>query len=402
VRLRVFSLMIAVAVATVHVGAAGARPRIAVLGVEPRDDGDSRSQQRTAALARALTDGLRGRAAQATSGYDLAPGSNKDLMELKLLSDCLDEEAACMSAIGRDLGTDVLLYGRVTRTPSAYDVTLRSIVVATGRPGDLTLDRTVAAPDATEDAMRKLAPLVFPEEAPAHDTALIVETNVAAGRILVNGAERGVVTPKKVTVIRGLPPGPVMLAVESPGHQRAEVSVEIRPGQAARATMRLEPEVAVAPAPAPPVEDEPGRRGGGAGRVLFWTSLVATGAGVAAFTVTGLKVRSIENEQDDAISRFDYMANGVQYPNDACREAANDGNQDLVDICDRGRSMATMTNVLIGATAVAAVATAIFYWRGYLAEDARPRERAKRKDQRLLVGPEIYHGGGGVGAVIQF
>jgi hypothetical protein len=111
--------------------------------------------------------------------------------------------------------------------------------------------------------------------------------------------------------------------------------------------MTLEPLAPAPPPVAPPLEDPPQTaRGGQAARVLFWTSLVATGAGVAAFTVTGLKVRSIEKEQESAIARFDYMANGVQFPNDACREAANDGNQDLVDICDRGRNMAT----LIGGT----------------------------------------------------
>jgi hypothetical protein len=70
------------------------------------------------------------------------------------------------------------------------------------------------------------------------------------------------------------------------------------------------------------------------------------------FTVMGLNVRSIEKEKDD-------------------------GNQDLIDICDRGRNMAAVTNVLIGATAVA---TAIFYWRGDLAEGSQPREAlAKRR-----------------------
>ena len=123
----------------------------------------------------------------------------------------------------------------------------------------------------------------------------------------------------------------------------------------------------IPPAPAQP---EPAReRPGGTARVLFWTSLVATGAGVAAFTITGLQVRSIEKEQDAAIAEWGdtYKANGVQFPNDACAEARHDSFAKLVDICDRGQNMATVTNVLIGVTAAAAVATAFFYWRGYLA-----------------------------------
>jgi hypothetical protein len=117
-------------------------------------------------------------------------------------------------------------------------------------------------------------------------------------------------------------------------------------------------------------------------------------------------VRSIEKEQNDALAGFNYQANGVQFPNDACREAAADGYQELIDICDRGRSMATVTNVLIGATAVAAVATAVFYWRGYLAGNSKGREVASRKKPsrlgNIVVSPELYRGGGGIGAVIQF
>jgi hypothetical protein len=392
------------------------RPRIAVLGVEPRDAGDARSQQRTAGLARALTAELR---ARATSAYDLAPNAEKDLMEMKLLSDCLDEAPGCLAAIGRDLGADVLLYGHVEKLQerSGYRVWLGSIVVASQKPGVLSLARTVPASQGNEAGMRALGPLIFPDatEEPAapataaHDTALIVETNVAEGNILIDGAQRGVVTSTRTTVIRGLPPGRVMLAVESPGFQRAEIGVDIREGQAARATLRLEPlppaRVAVtAPMPVPPGADE--SRPGGTARVLFWSSLVATGAGVAAFTITGLKVRSIEKEQDAAIAGFNYEANGVQFRDDACREAAADGYQELVDICDRGRSMATVTNVLIGATAVAAVATAVFYWRGYLAGASRGREVAARKKPTRLgsvvVSPELYRGGAGIGAVIQF
>ena len=70
--------------------------------------------------------------------------------------------------------------------------------------------------------------------------------------------------------------------------------------------------------------------------------------------------------------------------------------------------MATVTNVLIGATAVAAVATAIFYWRGYLAANGGKRETATSRRDRpsklggVVISPELYRSGAGVGAVIQF
>src|SRR5262249_23544136 len=152
----------------------------------------------------------------------------------------------------------------------------------------------------------------------------------------------------------------------------------------------------------PPPSPEPRERPGKTARVLFWTSLVATGAGVAAFTITGLQVRSIEKEQDQAIAEWGdgFKANGVQQPNDACAEARSDGYKKLIDICDRGSNMATVTNVLIGATAVAAVATAFFYWRGYLATSESDTPRTAKLTP--VVAPTVYRSGAGLSTVIQF
>ena len=49
--------------------------------------------ERSAALAKTLTGELRARAAEPATS---SPGRRKDLLELKLLSDCLDENAICM------------------------------------------------------------------------------------------------------------------------------------------------------------------------------------------------------------------------------------------------------------------------------------------------------------------
>jgi len=191
------------------------------------------------------------------------------------------------------------------------------------------------------------------------------------------------------------------VTIESPGHAGASTTVDIREGEPVRATLSLSPSAGGGPVQLEPVTDtgSPGKTS----RVLFWTSLVATGAGVAAFTITGLQVRSIEKEQDESLTKFNYAANGIQHPNDACAEAEADGYTDLVDICKRGRRMATITNVLIGVTAATAVATAIFYWRGYLAPARAERADRRKKDRtRMVLSPEIYQNGAGLGALIQF
>ncbi len=390
-----------------------AREKIAVLGVEPRDDGDSRSQQRTAALARALTDAVRKRAVAAGTGYELAAGTQKELLEVKLLNDCIDEAPECMAAIGRDLDADVLLFGNIERRKSGeVAVWLRSLVVATRKAAPHTLVKTIPANEATEEGMRRLAAQLFADSGPgsSRETMLVVETNVTEGTILVDGVARGTVSGRRGAILRGLPPGEARVSIEAPGYASNGKLVTIRDGgDPARASITLSPlpaggPVALVPVTAPAPMDDTSSAPGQTARVLFWSSLVATGAGVAAFTITGLQVRSIEKEQDGALANFDYMMNGVQFPDDACAEAKNDGYAALDDICGRGRRMATITNVLIGVSAAAAVATAIFYWRGYLAPGRSSEQMAskKKKPPKLVWSPEFYPNGAGLGAVIQF
>jgi hypothetical protein len=384
------------AVATVAADAA--RQRLAVLGIEPRSD-DPHARQRTAVLARALTDELRARALD--TGLELAPGSQKDLVELKLLTSCIDEAPACMATIGHQLGADIVIYGHLDKQRSGYVVSLNRLEVATRTVRALDTPKTVIA---TEDGMRKIAAatLTSPaiEAAPGEGNRLVVSTSVPA-TVAVNGIARGTTGADQPLAVNDLPAGPATVTVEAPGYRRYEGQVAVAARGRTDLTVRLE-RAGAAPAPAPePEAPVVAERPGKTARVMFWTTLVATGVGVTAFTITGLQVRSIEQEQDSAIAAWGdgYKTNGVQFPNDACAEARNDGYQKLIDVCDRGQRMATVTNVLIGVTAAAAVASAIFYWRGYLAS-GNPEPAAVAHGP--VIAPELYKSGAGVGATIEF
>ena len=67
-----------------------------LLGLEVKQTG-SKVDMNTPKLAKRLTDGLRKRAAMARGDFSLAPNSNKDLLEMKLLGNCDDEGAGCMA-----------------------------------------------------------------------------------------------------------------------------------------------------------------------------------------------------------------------------------------------------------------------------------------------------------------
>ncbi len=110
-------------------GVAYAKPTVAVLGLEPDSD-----------IARAITDGARNAARGDNSPYELAPSSNVTLGEAKAQHHCDSEADACMAEIGRDLGVDVVVYGRVVIVGEKHEVKLRLLLVGPKRTTALVAD----------------------------------------------------------------------------------------------------------------------------------------------------------------------------------------------------------------------------------------------------------------------
>ncbi len=92
-------------------GVAQAKPTIAVLGLEVIDNGNV--DKETTRAAQRLAQELRVQAKRPNGKFAFAPNSEKDLLELKLLSGCSDEGRSCMAEIGVELGADRLLYGKL-------------------------------------------------------------------------------------------------------------------------------------------------------------------------------------------------------------------------------------------------------------------------------------------------
>src|SRR5688572_12086225 len=99
-RTLVASVTFLLSFAVMQATASAAKPTVAILGLEVIDDGTG-MEAKTTQFAKELTEELRKRPKAGTGPYALAPGSDKDLLELKLLSGCESEGKDCMAAIGK-------------------------------------------------------------------------------------------------------------------------------------------------------------------------------------------------------------------------------------------------------------------------------------------------------------
>ncbi|MFH0900658.1 MAG: hypothetical protein V2A73_08525, partial [Pseudomonadota bacterium] len=224
-------------------------------------------------------------------------------------------------------------------------------------------------------------------------------------------------------LLRGIREGSVVVLVAAPGFQSWEGTVSVRAGQQSDLDVPLKPDLekqrdASTREPASRLGQElernlratdadKRRRSAPLFRTLAWTSAVATAGGIASFTITGLRVRKLEEDkiarirQSWANQEEDQRITSVA---DGCAEAEIDGYAPVRDVCREGKQMATLTNVLIGVSTALAVATGYFAFKGFLASEESPRgeKNGSSSTPRITVTPLLLPSGTGLGTTIQF
>lgn len=246
---------------------AAAKPKVSVLGLEVGGTIDTAAT----GVAHDVTEGLRTKAKQGGGPFVYAPNSDRELIDEKVLKNCDSEGPLCMSDIGKDMGTDVLIYGQLVKQGDSYKATLHVLDV---RKKARMKDLDVTVPGgSSSDAVRSIAKKAYNdlvgggEEAapPSGGTGtLVVSANVDGGTVFVDDEQKDALSGGKVTLT--LPEGRYRVAVESPGHRRKEKSVKVAAGDAVLEQFDLA---------------ESGGGGGGGTRSNPWKPVFFVTAGVA-------------------------------------------------------------------------------------------------------------------------
>jgi len=395
--------------------AAHAKPAVAILGLEVVDDGTGIDEKSTK-VAKNLTEALRARAKVGTGPFKLAPGSDKDLLEMKLLSGCDNEAAPCMADMGKELGADKLLYGKVEKHQGGYQITLRLLDVKT-KANEKTTTDVIPAAEASGADLKRWGKQLYNRLSGASDLGtLVIKANVERGTIYLDKQVKGSLVGGTAR-IAGLAEGTYTLAIEAAGKQRYETKVTVSGGEETTTQAELL---------APPLGGGTGGTGGGTtvtgapngsvqgtvsddehpgrtSRALFWASLVVTASSATGMTITGLQVRGpLKSDKENAIKSWqaahpnDMTLSG----NDACSPAADlagAGDQLAAAVdqaCATGKRRALVTNVLVGTTVIAAAATVVFYYKGYVAskhssEAIRTASRRHKDRPTVVFAPAV-------------
>jgi hypothetical protein len=216
--------------------AAQPKPKIGVLGLEPKDDG-SGIDEKTARVAKELTNALRARAAVPNGPYNLGPATDKELVDVTLLAGCDSSSKECMAKIGQDMVVDVLLYGKLEKRGKGYQVSLWL----------LDIQKKTVIRSTTED-VKELGPTDLDRKGKelyqriagvANKGTLVVTANVDSGQVFIDDQFKSNLV-KGQAKIAGMDAQRYRLGVESRGFQRYDGPVTVKAGETTTETVTLE------------------------------------------------------------------------------------------------------------------------------------------------------------------
>jgi hypothetical protein len=212
------------------------KEKIAILGLEVQGNRSTIDAESTR-VAQDLTVALRTRPKAAQGPYQWTPGSEKELFDEKVYGSCENEDKDCMAAIGKKLGADVLVYGRIERKQLAgqagYQVSLKMLKVGTATmlPGWVEF---IPLSETNGTKLQEWARKGYKKITMDFDggTLVIAVKNVERGTILIDGEERGNIVNNRGEV-PSLPEGRYNVAVVAAGYARwsSDEKITIRNGE---------------------------------------------------------------------------------------------------------------------------------------------------------------------------
>lgn len=262
---------------------ADAKPAVAVLGIEVNTPDNGTVDQQTTAAATNLTLALRDRVRSGTGPYDTAPGSDKELIDLKLLNECSSEAMPCMVKIGNDLGAKFMLYGHLAKQGTTYRVSMTLLNVDNRSKGmsksfDVPIADLASGPKGKDTLVwaRRIYGEITGET--SQGTVIVHLTGADHGTLLVE--ENGQWQPKgSITSGQGravLPEGKYKIGIESEGFQRFETTISVTSGSDTTVPVPMTPMPGVGPGSA---EGSGAGSGAGSGSGHEYTGTVSEGTG---------------------------------------------------------------------------------------------------------------------------
>ncbi|HWU91429.1 MAG TPA: PEGA domain-containing protein [Kofleriaceae bacterium] len=376
---------------------AWAKPKVAILGLEVTNSGVV--DPKDAGNAAKLTEELR---RNPGAKFELAPNSNRELQDEKLMGNCDTEKPTCMAPIGSGIGAEYLIYGRIEKATEkgkdGYKTLIKLLNVKEKRVEEISEGFVSAGQisngslkDWSQQVRAKLAgekaPLAPVEKGPGK---LVVKIgNTPTGKVSIDGQTKGQLQDGTITL--SLSEGAHRLEIEADDHKPYADTVMITSGKTETVAVELE-EIAGPPPPPPPATGS----GSPGWRKVMWASL-AGGLAAGGVWIYGGAVRLPDINR----KLCNGNANGCSNPEDLTPDLTNERR---IELTHQGDRWEIITFTMGGVVAVAGTLTVIGAWKGYFSKSSGEQRQASsaghRTRRELTVTPVISPNGGG--ATVRF
>ncbi len=380
------------------------KPSVGILGLLVEDSGEGVNQE-AAELSRVVTMQLRAHANNADSPYKAESRANRDFLELKLLFGCAEERPACIAAIGKDLLVDYLVFGRITQIGQTYRISLALFDIEKQgiiRTTSGSVSNRATSYEKNMETNKLLEQVLDMELTGSIYIVRDKQTINKTADIYVDGIYAGTAHPGiSPTILQKVTVGNHSLRVTSQGYSSWQTRLNVQNQLVTKVTPVLIPQTQRKAKSRSPNQHW---------RTLFWVGAGVTAATAAGGILSGLRVNgSLQDKKTESLLALQQNEGITISSSDACGDAKtmntaapSTGLQAVVDACNKGQSAAVLTNTLFGTSAVVAIATSIFYYKGYIASGRKQEVRSAAKATRLQWFPQVTPTTVGGGLTLSF
>jgi hypothetical protein len=319
-------------------------------------------------VASALTVQLRLQPKAGKGPFAWQNGSERELLDEKVMSGCNNEDNSCMAKIGEKLGVDRLLYGRIERKSQAgstgYQISLRLLKVS-----DLqftTWTDFIPLADTQQDTkLNEWARRGYKRLTGENDGGTLVVTvkNVDRGTILIEGEERGNISSGKGEV-PGLAEGKYKVSVVSPGYQRwdSDEPIQIKGGDVTSKEITLKELKRGGDKLCDPAVSTCENTGSDEPKTGVWKGIMIAGIVVAA--------------GGGGFAGYNFVQKKKYESGGSCSTVGSCGNNTAAERDSDGNSYATKANIGWGTVALGGGMILVGVIKGYIATGAKEKQAA--------------------------
>lgn len=408
------------------IGVASAKPKVAVLGLEVLDKTNVKP---SVDAARQLTEGLRAAAGAAGGPFDVAPNSQREFLDEKIINQCEKEERDCLLKIAGNFGATSLIYGKVQLGDNKKNFQVQ-VFLLSGDKGAAKPSITSVPIAASAQELQNAGKKIYNDLVGVTSVgSIVIKAKTSKGTVFINNEQRGQLVDGELKATQ-LADGEYRVRVQADGFKKWEETVKVRAGQITTVEAKLEAEAVAKPPVAEDPEDDKASRpvapekdpyrletrentvSRGSSRT-GWKVAAIGGVVVAAGSMGVWAWQRDKREKTlglPSISASGYKNGGGPFGSNCEALAPGDGNIPLEGNAKAqyDKACGNVRNMWIAGTVAGAagVVAALSFYMGYIrsddaATDSTASTRKPRK-QRFAVTPIISPEGGGATIRLDF